>query len=147
MINFVSQLLWQYRRLLHGICKYAGERIVAHGPLVFFLACWKTMVFSITHLSLYSSPLSVPNTINKMPNFCAMAKECNIFSFELHSNMLNLHWKGHVWYAIPPRTGDLQACLSSKRQIWPPLHREKNDFLFHMRLKDYNSGLIIWESQ
>ena len=22
-------------RLLHGICKYAGERIVAHGPLVF----------------------------------------------------------------------------------------------------------------
>ena len=21
-------------RLLHGICKYAGERIVAHGPLV-----------------------------------------------------------------------------------------------------------------
>ena len=23
-------------RLLHGICKYAGERIVAHGPLVGF---------------------------------------------------------------------------------------------------------------
>ena len=23
-------------RLLHGICKYAGERIVAHGPLVVF---------------------------------------------------------------------------------------------------------------
>ena len=22
-------------RLLHGICKYAGERIVAHGSLVF----------------------------------------------------------------------------------------------------------------
>ena len=24
-------------RLLHAICKYAGERIVAHGPLVIFL--------------------------------------------------------------------------------------------------------------
>ena len=23
-------------RLLHGFCKYAGERMVAHGPLVFF---------------------------------------------------------------------------------------------------------------
>ena len=24
-------------RLLHGICKYAGERIVAHGPFVIII--------------------------------------------------------------------------------------------------------------
>ena len=36
-------------RLLHGICKYAGERIVSHAPLVFFfLFC-----FFCSNCSLY----------------------------------------------------------------------------------------------
>ena len=83
----------------------------------------KTQVFSITtypftrHRSLY-----VP-AINKMPSFCAMAKECDlhVFSFELHSNrpMLSLHRNGGVFnqrFVIFPRTGVLHACLSPKRQ-------------------------------
>ena len=38
MVWFVSQLLWHFtRRLLDGICKYTGERIVVHGPLVSFI--------------------------------------------------------------------------------------------------------------
>ena len=34
MVKFVSSCCGNTGRLLHGICKYAGERIVAHGPLV-----------------------------------------------------------------------------------------------------------------
>ena len=43
----------------------------------------------------YRSPYAT--AVNKMPSFCAMAKECDIFSFELHSNMLNLHWNDDVF--------------------------------------------------
>ena len=35
MVIFVSICCGNTRRLLHGICKYAGEQIVAHGPLVY----------------------------------------------------------------------------------------------------------------
>ena len=41
-LTFDFFMIWSYLcpscgntgRLLHGICKYAGERILAHGPLV-----------------------------------------------------------------------------------------------------------------
>ena len=39
---------------------------------------------------------------------CAMAKECDLFSFELDSNMLNLHWNGDAFNqrcVISPRSG------------------------------------------
>ena len=62
----------------------------------FILFCWKTLVFLITFypFTRHHSPY-IP-AINKMPSLCAMAKECDIFSFELHSNMLKLHWNCNV---------------------------------------------------
>ena len=52
----------------------------------------KIMVFWITTylLTQHRSPSATP--VNENPSVCAMANECLIFSFELHSNMLSLHW-------------------------------------------------------
>ena len=66
--------------------------------------------------------------VNKMPSFCAMAKEYNIFSFELH--MFNPCWNGDVFnqrFVSYPRTGVLHTC-HQKDKIWPPLHQEKKGF-------------------
>ena len=75
--------------------------------------------------------------------FSAMAKECNIFSFELHSKTFT---DGDVSNQRFVRTGDLHACLSPKQQ-----NRTTIAFgviyLFPSRLKDYNIGLIICESK
>ena len=77
-------------------------------------------VLSITiyPFSRHRSPYaSAP--VNKMPSFCAMAKECDIFSFELHSNMLNHHWNGDIFnrrFVISPSTCVLHICLSPNRQ-------------------------------
>ena len=54
----------------------------------------KPIFQSLCHYYRFS--LSAP-AINKMPSFCAMAKECNIVSFELCSNMLNSQWNGDVF--------------------------------------------------
>ena len=63
---------------------------------------------------------------------------------ELHSYMLNLHWNGNVFNQ---RTGVLHACLLPKRQNITTLALGEKDILFRIRLKDYNSGLIIWETK
>ena len=46
---------------------------------------WNTMVFySFTrHRSSYAP------AVNKMPSFCATAKKYDVFSFEVHSDLLN----------------------------------------------------------
>ena len=40
-------------RLLHGICKYAGEQIVAHGPLVFFFFVFFFFVFDVFNVVVF----------------------------------------------------------------------------------------------
>ena len=55
---------------------------------------------TVTRISIYPftrhSSFYV-QVVNKIPSFCAMAIECDIFSFELHSNMLSLHRNGNVF--------------------------------------------------
>ena len=75
------------------------------------------MVFAITTYPFTRSVYALP--VNKMPGYCIMAKECDIFSFEVYSNMLNRHVHGGVFnqrFVISPKTGVLYACLSPKRQ-------------------------------
>ena len=65
----------------------------------------------------------------------------------VHSNMLNFHWNGDVSkqrFVISPRTEILHAWLSPKSDN---LASWKNDFLFCIFLKDYNSSLIICETK
>ena len=108
------------------------------------------MFFSITtypfsrHRSLYALP------VTKMPSFCTMAKECDIFSFELHNNMLTV--TATVMYfnqrfVISSRAGVLHACLSPKRQNLIAIASGEKRFLFRIRLKDYHSGLIICKTK
>ena len=65
--------------------------------------------------------------------------------------MLNIHWNDDLFnqrFVISPRTGVLDACLSSNRQNLINLASgEKILFLFRIRLKDYKSGLIILETK
>ena len=70
----------------------------------------------------------------------------NIFSFELHSNMLNLYWNDDVFnqgFVISPRTGILHAFMSPKRQNLTTRTSGEKLFLFHIHLKDYYSNLIV----
>ena len=72
-------------------------------------------------------------SVNQMPSFCAMAKECDIFSFELHSNMLNLHWNVDLLNQRFLFLQELEFYMPVDHQngkIWPPLHWEKNGFCF-----------------
>ena len=99
------------------------------------------MVFSITTYPFTGHYSPYVPAINKMPSYCVMAKECNTFSFELHSN---LHWNGDVFnqrFVISPRTRVLHACLSPKWQNLTTLASGKNWFLFRICLKDYN---LVW---
>ena len=48
---------------------------------------------------------------------------------------------------ISPRSGVLHACLSPKWQNLTTLASGEKGVLFRIRLKDYNSGLIIWETK
>ena len=107
----------------------------------------KNMVFSITTYPFTRRCSPYAPAINKMPSFCAMAKECNIVSFELCSNMLNSQWNGDVfnqWFVISPRTRVLHVCLPPKQQTLSILASGENWFLFNVCLKNYNSGLITW---
>ena len=106
---------------------------------------WKNMVISNTTYPFTHNCSPYVPAVNKMPSLCAIAKECDIFSFELHSNMLNLHWNGDVFnqeFVISPRTGVLHACMSPKRQNLIILASGEKWFLFRIRLKGNNSGLI-----
>ena len=90
----------------------------------------KKLIFSITTypLTRHCSPPAPP--VHKVSSFSAMAKECNIFSFDLHSNTLNLHCNGTVFnqrFVISSRIGILHACLSPK---WQNLRREYFFFFF-----------------
>ena len=103
----------------------------------------------LNHDILLLATAYVP-AVNKMLSLCAMAKECDIFSFELLSNMLNLHWNGDVFnqgFVIFSRTGVLHACLSPKGQTLTTLAAGEKLFLFRVHLKDYNPGRIIWETK
>ena len=63
--------------------------------------------------------------------------------------MLNLYLKGGVFnqrFVISPRTGVVYACLSLKRQNLTTLASIEKLFLFRIRLNNYNSGLIILET-
>ena len=51
----------------------------------------KTIVFSITTFAFTRHRSPYVPAVNEMPSFCAVTKEYDMFSFELHSNMLNLH--------------------------------------------------------
>ena len=91
----------------------------------------KNIIFSITTYPFTRHPALYALSVNKMPSFCTMAKECDIFSFELHSNMLNRHSHGDVRnqrFVISPRSGVLHACLSLKRQNLTTLVSKKYDF-------------------
>ena len=84
---------------------------------IFFLSSWNTMVFSITTcpFTRHGFPYVLHVAVNKMPSFCAMTKECDLFSFELHSNMSNIHWNNDVinqGSVISPRTGVLHASVT-----------------------------------
>ena len=53
MVEFVTQLLWQYWKLLHSICKYAGEQLWPTGFLflfltsIFLISSWKHMLWVV----------------------------------------------------------------------------------------------------
>ena len=51
----------------------------------------ENMVFSNTSYPFTRHQSPYLPAVNKMPSFCAVAKEQDILSFELHSNMLDLH--------------------------------------------------------
>ena len=109
----------------------------------------KTMVFTITTYPFTNHNSPYVPAVYKMSNFCAMIKEY-MFSFELHSNMLNLHWNGDVFNkgsVISPRTEVLHACLSPNRQNLITLASGEKWLLFRIRSKDYNTSLIIWETK
>ena len=96
------------------------------------------------HLSFTHTSSPYTPSVNKMPSFCAMAKKCNIFSFELHSNILNLHWNGDVFnkrFVISPRTG-VFSCLAVTKTAKSDHPCIRRWFLFCICLKD---GLIKWE--
>ena len=78
--------------------------------------------------------------------FSAMAKECNIFSFELHSKTFTDGDVSNQRFVIFPRTGDLHTCLSPKQQNQTTIAFGVI-YLFPSRLKDYIIGLIICESK
>ena len=87
--------------------------------IIIFFSCRNSMVFLITAYLFTRHRSPYTPVVNKMPNFCTMAKECDIFSFELHSYMLNFRWIGEMVFnqrfVISLRTGVLHACLSPKR--------------------------------
>ena len=51
----------------------------------------ETMIFSISTYPFTRQHSPYVPAVNRMPSFCEMAKENDIFSFELHSNMLNIY--------------------------------------------------------
>ena len=143
-------ILFYRPRFTYDFCssydKCVPTPIFSSSVISTFLSCWKAMVFSITTYPFTRHRSPYISAVNKMPCFFAMAKECNIFSFELHSNMLNLHWNGDVFnqkFVISPRTGILYACPSPYRQNLTTLALGEKWFLFLICLEDYNSSLII----
>ena len=69
-----GQIVSQYNtgRLLHGFCKYAGERIVAHGPLVSYF-------FSENRLCIYSHvKFSTEDILNYFPQKTGFDISCKL---------------------------------------------------------------------
>ena len=83
---------FQFLEVIFSI--YLNRRVFVM-PCCFFLV-EKTMDFSITTYTFTRHRSPYIPAVNKMPSVCAMAKECDVFSFELHSNMFNLHFNGDV---------------------------------------------------
>ena len=84
--------------------------------------------------SLYARP------VNKMPRFCTMTNEYDIFSFELHSITFNRHCHGNVL------NQELGLSVTKTAKSDHPCIGRRRSFV-RTSLKDYNSGLIIWETK
>ena len=112
----------------------------------FWLSCWKTMLLLITTYPFTRHRSPYTPTVNTMPSSYAI----NVIYFLLNYTFtVKLHWNSDVFnqsFVISPRTGVLHACLSSKRRNLTTVASGEG-VLFRIRLKDYNSGLIIWETK